>query len=311
MSDKSMIITPDSITDSLGEVSCAIGAFDGVHKGHRYLITKMVEDARTRGVRSVIITFDRDPDELFCQRDSIRKLLSNDDRIELLSQLGADYLYVLPFTHEFAAHDMLAFLETYLTAYMQPRCIHVGNDFRLGSKASGNVESLTRWGDGNGCRCVGYDLYVEDGSVVTATRIRNLIEQGDVARAADLLGRDHFVRGIVEHGRGEGGARFDIPTANVDTGDVPYVHLKEGVYAGYVTVDGVRYKAAINVGKPPTFSNATSVLEPHILDFDEDIYGREVVVSYHERLRDLIVFKSDEELVETVKANITWVRENL
>ena len=297
--------------ESIGPAVCAIGAFDGVHLGHRYLIESMIEDARKRGVSSVIVTFDIDPDELFLPHERIRKLLSNQDRLEKLSGLGADYLYVLPFTHEFASTSTTRFLRDYLTTFMELRCIHVGYDFRFGAGKDGDVASLRLWGANRGCECKGYELLVLGDEPVTATRIRNLITQGEVARAGRLLGYTPYVTGIVEHGRGEGGKKFNIPTANV-VYDTPYVPVKDGVYAGYVGFDGVDHPAAINVGIPPTFADrSVYCLEPHILDFEGNLYGRTVSVSFVERLRDLQVFTSTEELERVIGGNIQWVRENL
>lgn len=297
-------------TRGIGEAVCAIGAFDGVHAGHRYLIGQMAEDAHRRGVHSVVVTFDIDPDELFRDRDQIAKLLTNEDRISLLAGLGADYVLVLPFTHALAAHDTVGFLRDYLLPFMDLRCIHVGHDFRLGVGNGGGVDDLTVWGAEHDCTCVGYDLLCLGDEPVTATRIRELLAMGDVETAATLLGRPHYVKGTVVHGRGAGRHDFDIPTANVTT-DVFYTPLLDGVYAGYVTFDGVRHPAAINVGIPPTFSEARCALEPHIIDFEGDLYGREVSVSFVKRLRDLMKFSSSEELMKTVGANITWVREHL
>lgn len=298
-------------TRNIGPAICAIGAFDGVHAGHRFLIQSMVEDAHRRGTASVVVTFDVDPDELFLDRSKVRKLLSNEDRIERLANLGADYVLVLPFTCEFAAHTFDSFLMEYLLTSMELECIHVGYDFRLGAGTDGDVGNLRDWGRARGCGCVGYDLLRIGNEPVTATRIRELIGHGQVAKAADLLGYPFYITGVVHHGRGEGGERFDIPTANVFW-EVPYTPVLDGVYAGYVKVDGVRYPAAINMGVPPTFKERTDCrLEPHLLDFTGDLYGKTVSVSFVERLRDLKAFSSEEELRETIGANIEWVREHL
>lgn len=296
---------------SIGPAVCAIGAFDGVHLGHRFLIESMIADAHERGVASVIVTFDIDPDELFLPRERVRKILSNEDRMEKLSRLGADYLYVLPFTYDFAAMPMEEFLENCLLKFMDLKCVHVGFDFRCGAGNDGNVDGLKAWGETHGCDCIGYDLFVQDGEPVTATRIRNLLAEGDATRACRLLGYIPYVNGMVVHGRGEGGKDFAIPTANV-VYDIPYCGVKDGVYAGYVSFDGVDHPAAINVGIPPTFADrAEWCLEPHILDFDGDIYDREVSVGFVEWLRDMRVFRDTDELKRVIGADIARCRELL
>ncbi|NTU89458.1 MAG: riboflavin biosynthesis protein RibF, partial [Actinobacteria bacterium] len=271
--------------------------------------TSMIDDAKRRGVSSVIVTFDRDPDEFFSQKRQVRKLLSNKDRIDLLATLGADYVLCVPFGEETAVLSYQEFIEAVLCSFMNPKCFHVGCDFKLGSHALGNVCTMTQWGTLRECECVGYDLLRIGDHPVTATRIRELLAEGDVAGASLLLGRDHYVRGIVEHGRGAGKG-FGIPTANVSM-SVSYTPIKDGVYAGYVTCDGESHKAAISVGLSPTFQDARCTLEPHLVDFDGDLYGKEVTVSFVARLRDLIEFTSTEELISTINANIEWVRKNL
>lgn len=295
--------------ENIGDAVCAIGAFDGVHTGHCFLIKSMVADASLRGCTSVIVTFDIDPDELFKESSQIRKLLSNEDRLQGLSALGADYVLVVPFTRENASLPYEVFLDTVINGFMQCKAVHVGYDFRFGAGAKGNVEAITAWGASHDCGCKGYELWSIAGHPVSATRIRELLGAGEVTAAYSLLGRDHFMRGIVEHGRGAGRG-FGIPTANMRC-NTPYTPVKEGVYGGYVEVDGTRYPAAINVGLAPTFEDAKSVLEPHLIGFEGDLYGKEVIVSFVARLRDLVKFNSTNELIATVTANIAWVREHL
>lgn len=217
--DTMLVRWPDR-GDNIGKAVCAIGAFDGVHLGHRFLIESMCADAHQRGVASVIVTFDIDPDELFFDKSHVRKLLSNEDRFKHLSTLGADYLLVLPFTREFAANTTEEFLDNYLLNFMDLVCIHVGFDFKLGANSDGNVSWLSTWGDAHSCDCIGYDLFMLGGEPVTATRIRELIGHGRVADASRLLDYPFYITGTVVHGRGEGASRFDIPTANV-CWDVP------------------------------------------------------------------------------------------
>jgi riboflavin kinase / FMN adenylyltransferase len=295
--------------ENIGDAVVAIGAFDGVHMGHRYLIDAMNADASRRGCASVIVTFDIDPNELFLESTQVRKLLSNDDRIAFLCDLGVDYVYVIPFTHMLASLPYEAFLEQVLGSSMNVRGIHVGSGFRFGSNAEGDVTALKIWGKDRNCACFAYDLWRIAGNPVSATRIRELLAQGEVTAASTLLGRDHFMRGQVEHGRGMG-REFGVPTANVRC-TVPYALLRDGVYGGYVEVGSDRYAAAISCGYAPTFDDAASVLEPHLIDFEGDLYGREVKVVFAVRLRDLVKFDSTDELIATVKSNIAWVREHL
>ncbi len=287
---------------------CAFGVFDGVHRGHRFLIERMLGDARARCARSVVLTFDRDPDELFCA-DGLRKLMGDEERIAMLSDLGADALVVIPFTRTLAAELPEAFLDG-IFATGAPQALHVGCDFRFGAQAAGTVEVARAWGATHGMLVEATELLEADGAPVTATRIRALLAAGDVEGANDLLGHPFEVSGTVEVGRGEG-ADMGIATANLHL-PVQRCALAEGVYAAYATVAARRYKAAVSAGVSPTFADrARANMEVHLLDFDECLYGVPITVSFCRHLRPMIAFDSVDDLVATVTADISWVRENL
>ena len=254
----------------LDRASVAFGVFDGVHEGHRFIIGEAVNTAREEGRASAVITFDIDPDEVFAA-DRLKKLMTNEARIAKLAELDVDAVVVLPFSREFAAQSPEDFLDACFGVGV-PSHIHIGSDFHFGRKAAGNVESLRVWGAERGMEVHGHELVAEGGRPVTATRIRGLLSEGQAREAADLLGRPYELSGLVRPGRGEG-RDFGFATANLE---VPpeLLAIGEGVYACYAVVDGVRYKAAVNVGIPATFADtAKENIEVHILDFDQDIYG--------------------------------------
>lgn len=293
----------------LAGCSCAFGVFDGVHCGHRFLIDSACERARECGIASVVLTFDIDPDERF-HPERLRKLLSNGDRIALLAQQqGVDAVVVLPFTEDFARLSPCGFLEAVFAGNV-PESLHVGSDIRFGARAAGTVETLCSWGALNGMRVCACDLLHVEGGPVTATRIRKLLEQGKVADAARLLTRPYTLHERVVAGRGEG-RDLGFRTANLMVEPARRV-LREGVYAAYALVDGFAYKAAVSVGVSPTFKGRTDAYcEVHILDFEGDIYGQDIQVQFMEWLRPLIDFETIDELIQTVKRNIAWVRDNL
>ncbi|MCI8469130.1 MAG: riboflavin biosynthesis protein RibF [Eggerthellaceae bacterium] len=298
----------EGAAEALAGASCAFGVFDGVHEGHRYLIGSAVDAAREAGTPSAVITFDVDPDELFRPR-SLRKLMSNDERLAALAASGADAVVALPFTPAFAAQEPRAFLDAALGPCV-PSQLHVGADFRFGARGSGTVADLTAWGAERGMAVVPHELLAEDGSPVTATRIRSLLAQGDVAEAARLLGRPYRLGGTVEPGRGEG-RDFGIRTANLRVPDELRA-VGDGVYACYAHVGGRRYKAAVNVGVAATFADeATATVEAHLLDFDQDVYGQPMELEFVTWLRPMRVFANTDELIATITANIDWVRANL
>jgi len=168
--------------------ACAFGVFDGFHLGHRFIIDKAIQAARETDAKSVVLTFDIDPDELFAA-DRLQKLMDNDTRIHALSKSGVDCVAVFNFTREFAALEPEAFLE-HSFDLERPASIHVGSDFRFGCRAKGDIEVMKSWGQRRGIDVIGYDLFEIGGMPVTSTRIRKLRELGDYASARDLLGHD-------------------------------------------------------------------------------------------------------------------------
>ena len=287
--------------------SCAIGVFDGLHVGHRYLIGQAVETAQGES-RSVAITFDIDPDEVF-HPERLKKLMRNADRLDALTKSGVDDVVAIPFTeplYKLGPEEFLAL------AFPDgaPAHLHVGMDFRFGAKAAGTVETLQEWGRQVGCTVHPHHLVTSDGTPVTATRIRKLLLSCDVKEAARLMGHPYSLRETVRPGRGQGSG-FGFATANLIVQPHDRV-LGEGVYAAYATVDGTRCKAAVSVGVSPTFeATSTANMAVHILDFEGDLVNQPITVEFAEHLRPMIKFDSTETLISTIKADIQWVRDNL
>ena len=194
---------------------CAIGAFDGVHIGHRALIARAHEEALARGDELVVVTFSPDPSAVLCPEHPQKMLLSDEGRLDALRSVeGVDRVIVLDFTSELAALSYERFVRETLGELMDLDVIVVGSDFRLGAGGAGTVDALSELGRIDGFDVIGMDLLDEGGSPVTATRIRGLLGEGRVEAAAGLLDRCHFVTGEVVRGRGEG-TGFGFPTANV------------------------------------------------------------------------------------------------
>lgn len=292
--------------EPLGRTVAALGVFDGVHIGHQALVRDAVSLARAAGVPSVVVTFDRDPDQVVTPASALPQLLTLDDKLSLLLAAGADVVLVMPFTDELAMTPPLVFLDEVLLETMTPVTVVVGYDFRFGHRAEGDVDVLVRYGADHGFSVVAHDLVREGGSPVTSTRIRALVAEGDVAEAARLLGRPHRVTGEVVHGRGEG-AELDAPTANLAT--APFAALPaDGVYAARTHIDGTTYPAAVSVGVPPSFPEATDTLEAHVIGFRGDLYGRNVTVEFLERLRPQRAFDDPSDLAEAIRSDIEQVR---
>jgi riboflavin kinase/FMN adenylyltransferase len=293
----------------IGDAVCAMGVFDGVHEGHRYIIGAAIEQAADLGVPTCIITFDSDPDELFLSAERQRKLLNNADRLAWLATLDVAYVLVIPFDGVLAARSPRDFLDSVIAPHCTPRAIHVGHDFHFGSRALGTVANLRDWSEERGCEVHGHELFTSRGAPVTATRIRDLLVAGRLAEANALLKRPFYLRGRVVPGRYVG-HELGFPTANI-VPDIGLVVPGDGVYGGYVLVNDVPYPAAVSVGAPVTFELSAATIEAHLLDFADNLYGAEVKLVFVEYLRGMRAFDGVEELIATVNSNIAWVRDNL
>lgn len=295
----------------LGDVVLVIGVFDGMHVGHRALFAQAREAADRQKASLCAVTFDKDPDELFRKDDpSFGKLLTNRERLTMIADQTDGDVVSLPLVSEVLGMEPEAFL-AFLSSIARPRMVFTGTDFRFGAEARGTAGDIDRWAQACGCDYVAYELVEEDGVVVSATRIREELREGRVAAAKELLGgRAHSVFGTVVRGRGAGEG-FGFATANLDLSQCDVMLPREGVYAAYAVVDGVRYSAAVNVGVAKSFEQAAAELEAHLLDFEGDLYGKEVTIEFEEWLREQRVFEDKEELIATVMGNIEWVREHL
>lgn len=291
---------------------CAVGAFDGVHLGHRELLARARREAVARGARAVAVTFSPDPADVLGDPLPSSRLLRVEDRVALILASGIRTVVVFDFDKAFASLTYGEFAAHALREVLDPACLVVGSDFRLGAKGAGTVGALSELGRDHGFGVVGVDLLASGGAPVSATRIRGLVREGRVERAAGLLSRPHRVVGRVAHGRGEGSA-FGFPTANIGL-DAADCLPEQGVYAALCVPLGGRgrraFPAAVNVGAPPTFGapeDAPAFVEANLLGFSGDLYGSEVACLFMRWLRDSRPFTSLDELRTTVLGNIDWV----
>ncbi|MBK9178891.1 MAG: bifunctional riboflavin kinase/FAD synthetase [Acidimicrobiales bacterium] len=292
-----------------------IGAFDGVHLGHRVLISGLRERAATLGARAAVVTFDRHPASVV-RPDSAPKLLTDlDQKLELLASTGVDYTLVVGFDEARSKEEPEDFVAEVLVDCLNARLVVVGEDFHFGHRRRGNVALLRSMGASLGFAVEGIGLVdaggdppaagAVDGEPVSSTVVRRALAEGDVAGAAALLGRPHEVRGVVEHGDARG-RLLGYPTANVH---VPAeIRLPaDGIYAGwYERPDGTIHATAISLGRRPTFYDhaAMSLLEAYLLDFDGDLYGEAAKVRFVARLRGEQRFDSVEALVEQMTRDV-------
>ena len=272
-----------------GSLVC-IGIFDGVHLGHQALIGAAKNLADESGLGLTICTFDPHPNAVV-RPDQVPKLISDiSQRKQLLFQNGVDHVEVVDFTPEFASLSPLDFSQVYLKDQLNAQTVVVGSNFTYGRKASGDVDTLTNDGNQLGFAVKLVDLVQSDGTI-SSTRIRELILSGNVAAAAELLGRNFSLSGQVVQGD-QRGRELGYPTANVEW-DETLIVPADGVYAGYVNVAGDRLPAAISVGTNPQFGGKTQRVEAYVLDrTDLDLYGMRIGVEFVELMRPQEVFDS-------------------
>ena len=292
-------VTPSEVTPS----AVTIGKFDGLHRGHRALIDTLRGIADERGLRAVVVTFDRSPRELFTGSDP-GLLLSLDQRVELLRRTPADDVVVLTFDRELAGVEPEDFVRDTLIGELGMRVIVVGRDFRFGAKARGDVALLQALASDLDFDVVVLPDQVDGDARVSSTAIRDAVRAGDVERAASLLGRLHAVRGEVVTGARRG-RELGYPTANLaadSEGMVP----ADGVYAGWlVDDDGTRYPAAISVGSNPTFEGVPQQqVEAHLPGVDLDLYGHRVSVEFAHRLRGMVAYDGVAALIDQMRADV-------
>ncbi len=303
----SRVVTWSPEMEHLGDCVLTIGVFDGVHLGHVNLITETLRCATHASVPSVIITFDRDPDTVVGPAADIVQLLSLAEKIECLSLTGVEHIVILPFDSEMAALSPGDFLRHIVLRSMNPLQIIVGEDFRFGNSAAGDIHLLKELGLESGIDVTGMELLELDGAPVKSTRIKNLLFAGDTETAGRLLGRSHSLSGIVIHGAGRGGRLLSIPTVNIHPNEGSVVPAT-GVYSGKARIGQETYPAAIFVGSSPSFTDSVFGVEAHILGFADEVYGRKLTLVFEKRLRRLEGFASPDALALAIMADIDVVR---
>ncbi len=287
------------------KVAVAMGAFDGIHRGHQLIINKMMEEAKKRDLRSAVYTFNNVP-KSFSNPDESIHILKARDKYELLKDMGVDIVYMHDFDDKLMTTSKENFIEN-LYQYFDIKLIVVGKDFRFGYKAEGNVKWLEEVKDKYGFDLISSDFFEVSGEKVSSTTIRHLLRTGDCEEAAKLLGRNHFVKGRVIDGR-KMGRKIGFPTANVQVYTEMAI-ISNGVYYTQTILDGKRYESVTNIGNVPSFYGAPFSVETHILDFNADIYGKDIKVEFVKKLRDEVKFDSTSELVEQIQKDVQMARE--
>jgi len=286
-----------------------IGNFDGVHLGHRAILSRVLNRARELDCQPVAVTFEPHPLRVLRPDMPLPLLTTPAQKCRLLEEAGMAGVVVIPFTREFAELPAREFVRQYFFERLSTREIVVGYDYRFGKNREGNLDLLKEMG-----RSLGFTVQVVwavevNGAVVSSSLIRAMLRLGKVAEAAQLLGRCYRVEGRVVPGKGRGAKLLGIPTANLE----PYNDIlpASGIYAVRAGWQGRTYAGVANIGTCPTFNNQELTLEVHLLDFAGDLYGENLEVEFVSRLREERRFPSLGDLAAQIRADITRAREVL
>ncbi len=286
-----------------------IGNFDGVHVGHRAVLKLAYERVRVQRGTAVVLTFEPHPLRVLAPGVELKFLSDPEEKLALLEEAGVDVVARLPFTRDFASQTPEEFMVQVLRDGLGTRELYVGQNFRFGKERSGTIQMLMEAGPRLGFTVHAISPVVMEGAPVSSTRIRDLIQAGAMGEAALLLGRPYQLKGTVVQGHRRGG-ELGFPTANLLPPEGRVLPL-DGVYATHLRMGTEAWAAVTYIGTRPTFGSGGRIIETYLLEGDHDLYGCEVGIVFHERLRGDQVFESAESLARQIAADVDRAREIL
>jgi len=298
----------DQLPADFGPSAVTFGKFDGLHAGHRAVVDELATLAGARGLVPTLLTFDRNPLSLLDPERCPESVVGLGQRRELLEGAGAEVVVELPFDRALSRLSAEDFVEQVLVGALHARLVLVGPDTRFGHRGLGTADTLVELGRG-----YGFDVRIHDmlrsrsGEVVSSTRVRRLLSEGDVRGATELLGRLPAVRAMVVHGQARG-RQLGYPTANLSP-DLEGFIPGDGVYAGFLTVEGRRMPSAISIGNNPTFEGVPAKqIEAHVIDEELDLYDKVVEVEFQEFIRGMEKYTTLDALIAQIGADTDRAR---
>ena len=279
-----------------------LGNFDGVHLGHQRIFQQVCRKAREIRGEALAYTFAPHPVQLLKPGQEPFLLLSIAERIRLIGEAGMDMTICAPFTPEFASLTAEEFVRDILHRQIGVRQVYVGQNTSFGRGRTGSVSLLKEFGKRYGFAVEAVEAVEVKGILVSSSRIRRLIRQGDIPGATEMLGRHPLLVGEVIHGFGRGSRKLGFPTANLKVEEV--LVPRPGIYAVWAVYEGQRFPGVANLGWNPTFQDHKFSIEVHILNFDKEIYGQPQRVEFVERQRDEVTFRGPEELIAQIKKDV-------
>lgn len=300
----------DQISKTLTASAVTVGKFDGIHLGHQKLIGALRSAAEEHDLATVVVTFDRHPDVLLNPDNSKLPIIGPKLKESLIADTGVENLLTLPFDQELANLLPEQFVKQILVDGLKAKIVLVGEDFRFGHKGSGDVHLLRDLGQQLGFEVRVISSAEIDGQKISTSKIREYLDEGNVVAASEMLGRVHASVGMIEHGL-KIGRSIGFPTANMARDCEGYLPL-DGVYAGWLCVDGQRHAAAHSVGINETFQAVPRLVESHVLDRNDiDLYDKVVRLEFIDFIRPAAKFNGVEDLVEEINRDLVKVRKVL
>lgn len=298
-----MTILFRNITENIPKnIVMAIGIFDGVHLGHQEILRQVRMRAEKFSTFSLLMTFEPHPEKVLRGIETLKNITPFREKLKLLHG-KVDGVLCIDFTRGFSRQRPEEFVKNYIAIPLKPKEVFVGRNFRFGGYAEGTTETLVALGEK-----FGFDVTIIEpirigGQVVSSSRIRELVSSGDMEGANRLLGRNFYMKGIVVRGKQR---NIGFPTANLMT---EWELLPaNGIYAAYAKFNGETFRSVVNIGNAPTFGENELTIEAHLLDFNQDIYGRELTLEFLKKIREEIKFNNIEELKEQIKKDIDIVK---
>lgn len=302
----------EAVPPGIGPSVVTIGNFDGVHRGHREVLSAVVAAAAERHAKAVAISFDPHPAQVHRPDDAPELIMGLEDRIETLAEEDLDGLLMIRYTLDFARATAEEFVAKVIVGALNACAVVVGHDVRFGRENSGDFNVMVALGKQYGFEVIGIED-VGEHRRWSSTWVREALNRGEVATAAQILGRPHRMRGEVVHGAARG-RELGFPTANLDptaSGIIP----ADGVYAGWLVDEAqVRWPAAISVGSNPTFEGVSRQVEAHVIDRphegveDFDLYGQQIIVEFVEHLRPMVAYRGVDALIEQMREDVERTR---
>ncbi len=300
----------DQISKTLTASAVTVGKFDGIHLGHQKLIGALRSAAKEHDLATVVVTFDRHPDVLLNPDNSKLPIIGPKLKESLIADTGVENLLTLPFDQELANLLPEQFVKQILVDGLKAKIVLVGEDFRFGHRGSGDVHLLRDLGQQLGFEVRVISSAEIDGQKISTSKIREYLDEGNVVAASEMLGRVHASVGMIEHGL-KIGRSIGFPTANMARDCEGYLPL-DGVYAGWLCVDGQRHAAAHSVGINETFQAVPRLVESHVLDRNDiDLYDKVVTLEFIDFIRPAAKFNGVEDLVEEINRDLVKVRKVL